>query len=98
MNFQALTNFEKMITPTIIKILYYIAIAAAVIAGIVVFFGGIIDGVSGGGIVKINVVQISFPLIIVLGVLFARVYAELMILAFNIHSHLVAIRDMMANR
>ena len=98
MNFQALTNFEKMITPTIIKILYYSAIAAAVIAGIVVFFGGIIDGVSGGGIVRILGGLIGGPLVIVLGVLFARVYAELMILAFNIHSHLVAIRDMMANR
>lgn len=98
MNFQSLTNFDKMITPTIIKILYYIAIAAAVIVGIVTFFAGIIGGVSGGGFAQVLGGLIGGPLVIVLGVLFARVYAELMILAFNIHTHLVAIRDMMANR
>ena len=42
MNFRSLLNFDKMITPVIIKILFYIGIIVSVIAGIVALFSGII--------------------------------------------------------
>ena len=92
MKSRSFLNFDKMITPVIIKILFYIGIAAAIIGGIVVFFGGIITpfqqesfGAALGGIV-------GGPLVAVMGVLLARVYAELLIVVFQIHENLVAIK------
>lgn len=85
-------NFDKMITPVIIKILFYVGIAIAVIGGVVVFFGGIVTafqqdnfGAALGGI-------IGGPLVAFFGMLLARVYAELLIVVFQIHENLVAIR------
>ena len=43
MNFRSLLNFDKMITPVIIKILFYICIVASVIGGLVALFGGVIS-------------------------------------------------------
>ncbi len=38
MKSRSFLNFDSMITPVIIKILFYIGIAAAIIGGVVVFF------------------------------------------------------------
>ena len=92
MKTRSFLNFDKMITPTIIKILFYIGIAMAFLGGVVVFFGGIITafqthsfGAALGGI-------IGGPLVAFLGMLMARVYAELLIVVFQIHENLVAIK------
>jgi uncharacterized membrane protein len=37
MNIRDLGNFDKMITPVIIKILFYIGVALAVIGGLIAF-------------------------------------------------------------
>jgi uncharacterized membrane protein (UPF0136 family) len=92
MKSRSFLNFDSMITPVIIKILFYIGIAAAIIGGVVVFFGGIITafqqdsfGAALGGI-------IGGPVLAFMGVLLARVYAELLIVVFQIHENLVAIK------
>lgn len=63
-------NYEYMITPGILKILSYIGAALAVIAGLVTAFSA--DVISGLG------VAIGGPIVI-------RVYAELMLVIFEIH-------------
>lgn len=97
MNSRSFLNFDKMITPVIIKILFYVGIAIAIIGGVIVFFGGIITafqqnsfGAALGGI-------IGGPVVAFLGVLLARVYAELLIVVFQIHEDLVAIRHKMVD-
>lgn len=97
MNSRSFLNFDKMITPVIIKILFYVGIAIAIIGGVMVFFGGIIAafqqnsfGAALGGI-------IGGPVVAFLGVLLARVYAELLIVVFQIHEDLVAIRHKMVD-
>lgn len=93
MKIRSLLNFDKMITPVLIKILFYIGVAASIIGGIIVFFGGLISafqqnsfGAAIGGL-------IGGPLAVILGILLARVYAELLIVVFQIHESLVAIKD-----
>ena len=63
-------NYEYMITPGILKILSYIGAALAVIAGLVTAFSA--DVISGLG------VAIGGPIVI-------RIYAELMLVIFEIH-------------
>ena len=63
-------NYEYMITPGILKILSYIGAALAVIAGLVTTFSA--DVISG------LAVAIGGPIVI-------RVYAELMLVIFEIH-------------
>jgi membrane protein YdbS with pleckstrin-like domain len=98
MNFRSLVNFDKMITPTIIKILFYISIAASVIFGIVTMIGGFVTAIDQGSVWPAVGGLFGGPLAMVLGIFIARIYSELLILAFKIHEHLVAIRNMMASK
>ena len=93
MKIRSLLNFDKMITPVLIKMLFYIGVSASIICGIIVIFGGLISafqqnsfGAAIGGL-------IGGPLVVILGILLARVYAELLIVVFQIHESLVAIKD-----
>ena len=65
-------NYKHMITPGVLKILSYIAMVGCVIAGI---FTAFVEPVSGIGM-------------IVLGPIVARIYTELMLVIFEIHSEL----------
>jgi hypothetical protein len=76
-------NFDRLITPTIIKIVYWLGIAAVVIAGIV----AIATGEAFAGL-----------LTIILGPIAVRVYCELLILLFRIHDSLVEVRDLLKSR
>lgn len=97
MNFRSLLNFDKMITPVIIKILFYIGIIVSVIAGIVALFSGIIASFQQGGVGSAIGGLIGGPLIVVVGILLARVYSELLIVVFEIHQNLVAIKNKMVD-
>jgi hypothetical protein len=69
-------TFRKMITPVLIQVIFWIALVAIVIAGLVALG----DSVAGG------------ILIIVLGPLAARVYAEFVLVVFRIYDDVSAIR------
>ena len=97
MNFRSLLNFDKMITPVIIKILFYIGIAASVISGLVMLFGGIISAIQQGSVGPAIGGIIGGPLAVVVGILLARVYSELLIVVFEIHQNLVAIKNKMVD-
>lgn len=97
MNFRSLLNFDKMITPVIIKILFYIGIVVSVIGGLIALFGGIISAIQQGSVAPALGGIIGGPLIVVLGILMARVYSELLIVVFEIHQNLVAIKNKMVD-
>jgi hypothetical protein len=69
-------TFRRMITPVFIQVIFWIAVAAIVIGGIVALANG-----EGAGI-----------LIIIFGPLAARIYAELLIVIFRINDNVAAIR------
>lgn len=78
--FKSFLNFDSMITPKIITVIYWLSIAAVVIGGFVSMFSGY-QGLSFS----------SFLLglaIIVGGVLLTRVYCELLIVIFKINENL----------
>ncbi len=70
-------SFRRMITPVFIQVIFWIAVVAIVIAGIVqITRGAPVEGV----------------LMILLGPLAARIYAELLIVIFRIHENVADIR------
>jgi hypothetical protein len=69
--------FDKMLTPTVIAVVYWLALIGVVVGGIVVmisqsFFGGLLT--------------------IVFGALFARIWCELVIVLFKVNDALQEIR------
>jgi len=69
--------FDKMLTPTVIAVVYWLALIGVVVGGIVVmisqsFFGGLLT--------------------IVFGALFARIWCELIIVLFKVNDALQEIR------
>lgn len=70
-------TFRRMITPVFIQVIFWIAVAAIVIAGIV----QISNGHAGAGILLIS-----------LGPLGARIYAEILIVIFRINDNVAGMR------
>ena len=70
---KAFLNYEYMITPGVLKILSYIGMVLAVIAGLFTAFTA--DFFTGIGTA-------------VLGPIIVRIYAELMLIVFGLHKEL----------
>ncbi len=85
--FNNFLKFDKMITPVIIRIIFWIGLAVSVIIAL----GMIISGLSsswGGGF------QVLTGLItLVLGPLMVRIYCELLIVIFKINDSLFEIKE-----
>lgn len=100
--FKNFFNFEKMITPVIIKILFWIALAASAIGGIAVFFMILLPAIEteeaitiiGAFLLGLISAVVSFGV----GVLVSRIYAELMILFFKIHETLADIKLLLSEK
>ena len=71
-------SFRYMITPNLIKIICYIGMVVAFIAGIVICMTA--DPISGIGL-------------IILGPIVVRMYSELMLIVFEIHGELKRINN-----
>jgi hypothetical protein len=90
-DYNDLFQWERFITPSIIKIFYWLAVAASVLFGL----SGIVSGLS----TMINSPFVGLMLVIVslisigMGVIFARVAAEFILIVFRISEHLGAIRQ-----
>ncbi|HEY0851795.1 MAG TPA: DUF4282 domain-containing protein [Bradyrhizobium sp.] len=88
---QDLFQWDRFITPTIIKTFYWLAI------GLIVLFGiyGILSGLTYMAIspfVGFILLLASIASVIV-GVVFSRIAAEFILIVFRINEHLGAIRD-----
>ncbi|HEY2573951.1 MAG TPA: DUF4282 domain-containing protein [Verrucomicrobiaceae bacterium] len=73
-------SFETFVTPQIIKLVYFLMLAGVVLSALVFFLGNLIKG----GVVGVFVGLIGGPLILVLGAVGARVYVEIVMLAFKV--------------
>lgn len=71
-------TFRKMITPVFIQVIFWVVVAAIVIGGLV----QIANDEALGGI-----------LLIILGPLGARIYAEILIVIFRINDNVAGIRQ-----
>ena len=80
-------TFDKMITPLIIRVLFWVFAVLAVIGGFVMIVGGMNAQYGGGGMVFGGVMYI------LLGPVVARIYCEILIVIFKINGTLTEIRD-----
>jgi hypothetical protein len=90
-DFNDLFQWERFITPSIIKIFYWLAVAVSVLFGL----SGIGTGLQTmvvSPFVGLILVVISV-LGVVMGVIFARIAAEFILIIFRISEHLGAIRQ-----
>ena len=95
-------SFDKMITPVIIKILFWIGLVASAVGGIVVFFTTLIPATRFG---NFGTVLGAFLLGLILGILtfvlgslVARIYSEILILFFQINDTLSDIKQLLKDK
>ena len=91
LRFNDLFQWDRFITPTIIKSFYWLVIVLIVLFGISGVFSGLtLMAVSPfGGFVLL----LSALAGILVGVMFSRIAAEFILIVFRINEHLGAIRD-----
>jgi len=75
-------GFEKMLTPVIIKVVYWILMALTILGGLIQIIVGLASKYNSG-----EQVLAGF-LALILGPIFVRVYCELLIVVFSINGHL----------
>ena len=91
LDFQDLFQWDRFITPTIIKTFYWLVI------GLIVLFGlsGIFSALAAMAISPFGgfILLLSSIASVVVGVVFSRIAAEFILIVFRINEHLGAIRD-----
>ena len=83
-------TFRKMVTPTLIIILFWVLVAFILLGALFAFIAGIF---SGGGIGTIVSVFFVLLLGVPFGILMARIYCELMIVVFRLYETMAEIRN-----
>jgi hypothetical protein len=91
LNFSDLFQWERFITPSIIKLFYWLALGIIVLFGLTGAFTAIGTMVVSPGVGF--VMLIASLLGIVVGVVFARIVTEFILIVFRINEHLGAIRN-----
>jgi hypothetical protein len=86
-----LFQWERFITPSIIKVFYWLAVGMSILIGV----SGILSGLT---LMLLNPIGGLFTILasiigILIGVLFARIAAEFVLIMFRINEHLGAIRN-----
>jgi hypothetical protein len=95
-DFKDLFQWDRFITPTIIKTFYWLVIALVILFGISGVFTGLMQmAISpfGGFIVVLSALAG-----VVVGVVFSRIAAEFVLIIFRINEHLGAIREQVRDR
>src|SRR3981189_3058980 len=89
--FRDLFQWDRFITPTIIKTFYWLVIALIALFGIAGVFSGLAAMAISpfGGFIQL----LSAIASVVVGVIFSRIAAEFILIVFRINEHLGAIRD-----
>lgn len=90
-NLSSLLSFDKLLSSTLIRIVYFLGLAGGVIAGLAELFAGLTmmrySFTSGAGLILLALLGT------VLGLLLWRVICESLIVLFAIHDRLGEIRD-----
>ena len=94
--FRDLFQWDRFITPTIIKTFYWLVIALTILFGI----SGIFSGLAAMAISPFGgfIMVLSSLAGVVVGIMFSRIIAEFILIVFRINEHLGAIRDQGAMR
>jgi predicted membrane metal-binding protein len=89
--FRDLFQWDRFITPTIIKSFYWLVIALTILFGISGIFSGLASMAISpfGGFIQV----LSSIAGVIVGVVFSRIVAEFVLIVFRINEHLGAIRD-----
>ncbi len=89
--FRDLFQWDRFITPTIIKTFYWLVIVLMVLFGISGIFSGLAAMAMSpfGGFILV----LSSLASIIVGIIFSRIIAEFILIVFRINEHLGAIRD-----
>jgi hypothetical protein len=89
--FRDLFQWDRFVTPTIIKTFYWLAIALICLLGL----SGIFSGLAAMAISPFGgfLVLLSSIASVVVGIIFSRIAAEFVLIVFRINEHLGAIRD-----
>ncbi len=95
MGFKKFMSFERMVTPVIIRILFWISLVIVVLGAIIAVIAGVISGIRDESVGIIIASVLAGPVILVGGILGVRVYAELLILAFRINETLTDIKTLL---
>jgi predicted membrane metal-binding protein len=90
-HFQDLFQWDRFITPTVIKSFYWLVIVLIGLFGI----SGIFSALTYMAVSPFGgfIVLLSALAGIIVGVIFSRIAAELILIVFRINEHLGAIRD-----
>ena len=91
LNFSDLFQWERFITPSIIKLFYWLALVITVLFGLTGVFSALGTMVASPGVGF--VMLLASLLGVVVGVIFARIAAEFILIVFRINEHLGAIRN-----
>lgn len=80
-------HFDKLITPSIIKFVFWIGAGLSILAGIIQLIAGAASPYGGG-------IQVfSGLLTIIFGPILTRIYCELLIIFFKVHETLLEIKN-----
>src|SRR5699024_12116631 len=93
MDIKKFVSFDSMITPVIIKVIFWIGLIASAIFGLISIFSGLaimFSGYGAGG--EGFIVFIGVLATIVIGALLTLVYSELLIMFFKMHDFLMKIK------
>lgn len=77
-------NFDHFITPTVIKIIFFIGAGLAILSGLITLFAG-----PGGFFANLIMGLVTM----VLGPILVRVYCELIIVAFKIYENIKELNE-----
>ena len=85
-----LFRWERFVTPSIIKVFYWLALAIAVLAGLRGLIEGLFEMTANllGGIVGMIIALLTM----LIGIVLARLAAEFVLIVFRINEHLGEIR------
>ncbi len=82
-------SFSNFVTSKIVKIIYVLALILICLFGVGIFFSGLARGNVAGFVTAF----IGTPLYLVIAVLYARVFCEILIIIFKISENLGEISD-----
>jgi predicted membrane metal-binding protein len=91
LDFKDLFQWDRFITPSIIKTFYWLVIVLTVLFGI----SGIFSGLAAMAVSPFGgfIIVLSSLATVVVGIIFSRIAAEFVLIVFRINEHLGAIRD-----
>ena len=89
--FRDLFQWDRFITPTIIKSFYWLVIVLTLLFGI----SGVFSGLAAMAISPFGgfILVLSSIAGVIVGIVFSRIVAEFVLIVFRINEHLGAIRD-----